>query len=141
MDWLDGLLGWFGVSVAGLGLGTGVAWFFGLMPILGAAAQVVAAAVAPVVGAVVSGMVWVWQNILWPGIWRFASDILDDWVTVLGFVMSLGVLWFVVATPYKVRIATAERRLDVCTASLAAAKRRAPPVEEPRVELPWPFRW
>lgn len=91
---------------------------------------------APVAGAVTQGVVWVWQNVLWPGIWHFLSDIFDSWVTVLGFAATLAILVGI----YESRLAWVERRERACIADLS--KRRLPP---PRVEEPepaWePFGW
>lgn len=136
-EWMNSLLMWLGLGGLGLSALVGAAWFFGLMPVLGAVATVVAAIVAPIAGAMVQGLVWTWQNIFWPGLW----DILEDWVTILT-VLTLGCfLWFGLKAHYEIQEFKQERALSACFADLKKARRPLPKqVPQPQVGLPWPWK-
>ena len=131
---LSRLLKALGIGGVGLGATIGAAWFFGLMPILGAVANVVAAVVAPIAGAAVTGVVWLWQSVLWPGI----CDVFDSWVTIATVALSGALLWGWLAGTYEVRIAHAKSDLRVCQATLVKAKKGVPPTTP---EQPFTFKW
>lgn len=134
-SWLPSMPGWFGWLVSGFGIGgLGLAWFFGLMPL-------VTAALAPIVTAVVNGVIWLveklWTNIFWPGL----RDIFDDWVTVVTVVCMCTFLWFGAVAHTKVQIASAQHELGVCKVELAKAHKSMPETDAPKWELPWPWKW
>jgi len=134
MDWLDSLLTYLGIGGLGIGALLGAAWFFGLMPVIGAVANVLAAVLGPILGAVVQGIVWAWQNIIWPGLW----DILDNWVTILTVVLMGGFLYLATASRYEVQEYFLERQIQVCEANLKKARKAIPPARRPAPET---FKW
>jgi hypothetical protein len=136
-DLLNTWTGWFGLGAGTLGLGLTAAWFLGAMPVIGSIFSVLAAFLAPIFTAIGQGLVWVWQNVFWPGL----KDILDDWVTIVT-VLTLGAfLYFAAIAGPRVELMSAKRNLNQCQVELTKTKRRLPPEQSPSWELPWPFRW
>jgi len=129
---LETALSWLGISLGAFGLTVGAAWFFGLMPVLGAVATVVAAALAPIIGAVVQGIIWLWQNVIWPGLW----DILEDWVTVLTVALMAFMLWTFLAARFEVAEYRLNKEIAACKTTLKAVRKAAPPIQP---QVPWPF--
>lgn len=134
MEWVQSWLPWFGLGGAGV---LGAAWFFGLMPVLGAAAQIVASVLAPILGAVVQGFVWMCANVFLPGL----KDVLDDWVTIVTVAVAGTFLWFGAIAHGEMRVIKSQRETYVCQAELKKSRGNARQVEEPKFELPWPFTW
>ena len=130
------LSSWLGLGGLGLGAAFGAAWFFGLMPVLGAAAQVAASVLAPILGAAVQGLVWVWQNVVWRGL----RDILDDGVTVITVAVMAVLLWGWLAGTYEVRVHRLNKDLGACQTALVKAKRTIPKASpEPDFKFKWPW--
>ena len=136
-DWLNSWMGWLGIGGFSLTALAGLAWFTGLMPLIGAGANLVSAVLAPILGALSQGIVWFWQNVIWPGIW----DILNDWVTIVTVLLMGAVLWFGVLARYEVKSIRLDKELSVCKVELDKARKPLPQVESPSWELPWPWKW
>lgn len=136
-DFLNTWLGWFGIGTGTLALFLTGAWFLGAMPFLAAGAQLLSAFLSPIFRAVGDGLVWVWQNVFWPGL----KDILDDWVTIVTVATGAVFLYFAAIAGPRVELIGVKRNLNQCQVELAKTKRRLPPEQAPSWELPWPFRW
>lgn len=136
-DWINSWTGWLGIGGFSLTALAGLAWWTGILPIAGAAANVVSAVLSPILGAVSQGLVWLWQNVLWPGL----RDILDDWVTIVTVALCGTVLWFGLVARYEVKSIRLDRELSACKIELDKAKKPLPRVTEPSWELPWPWKW
>jgi hypothetical protein len=133
MELLNTWLAYLGLGGLGLGAMLGAAWFFGLMPVVGAVANVLAAVLGPILKAVVEGVIWTWQNVLWPGL----RDILDDWVTIVTVLLMGFLLWSILLARFEVQESRLERQVAACKVELKKrppAPRRAP---EPQFRWPW----
>lgn len=75
IEWWHKALLYFGISTVGLSALIGAAWFFGLLPIIGAAAQVVSSVLSPILGAIIQGIIWTWENVFLPGLWNILSSL------------------------------------------------------------------
>lgn len=130
---LQTLLDWWPWLAAG---GLGLAWWSGFLP-------VIAAVLAPIAGAVSQALVYTLGHVIWPGL----KDIADDWVTVVTVGLAFAALWFGLKTHYELRAAMDTRALAQCQASLTKARRPAPNVQPPKLELPfqlpipWPWKF
>lgn len=134
MEWLTSFLPWWmnwftGLAGGGTIAGLGAAWFFGLMP-------AVMAVVSPLLGALVQGFIWLWQNVFWPGIW----DILDDWVTIVTVATGAAVLYFMITANAHVQVARMEREVNICRVELQKVNKSVPE-SETTWSLPWPWNW
>lgn len=92
---------------------------------------------APIVASIFSGLIWIWQKIIWPGI----LDIVDSWATILTVLLAMGVGWLYFVSKYEVSGIRTNMSLNQCQRALQNCKQ--PPPREPQVEfqLPWPFNW
>jgi len=136
---IDAWLTWLGLGGLGVGALLAAAWFFGMMPILGAIAALVASVLAPILGAFSQGIVWVWQNALWPLLWRLLKDLFDDWVTLLTGAALLFMVWQGVQALHRQQLHDKQQIINACYRDLrkATSKRPPPRVNEP--SLGWPF--
>lgn len=94
--------------------------------------------IAPIINGIFGGIIWIWSNVLWPGI----LDILDSWPTIFTVLIMgvVGYLFFV--SKYEVAQIQTNYSYNQCKKELASCTKRSPP-KEPEVEfqLPWPFNW
>jgi uncharacterized membrane protein YqhA len=133
---IDSWLTWLGLGGLGVGALLAAAWFFGLMPIIGAIATVVAGVLTPILKAIVEGMIWLWANVFWPGI----VDILDDWVTIVTVAVMGGMLYLAIVGGYEYQLALSERQTNVCQAALKKATAKQP-ARKPAPKKPSLFGW
>lgn len=109
----------------------------GLSGLLGLMAKVLGAIVeiaTPILKAIVDGIIWIWQKILWPGI----VDILDTWATVLTVGAMMAGLFLYIRVNDDIRYNNQTRQLNACHGELKKLKRRTP--STPQTPL-WEFKW
>lgn len=100
--------------------------------------------ISPIVNALFSGVIWVWKNILLPGV----MNILTSWATI-GTVLALGfTLWFFLISKYEYQgfktnreLSTCQRALTSCKVATATKGKVKTPVHpaEADTEFPWYF--
>lgn len=134
-SFLPAVPGWITALTGVLGLGSiGLLWFFGLMPI-------VTAALAPIVSAVVNGVLWLietlWLNIFWPGI----RDICKEWVMIITVVSMCVAIWFGAIASHKVEVRSLNFEINQCRVELNKVHKELPVVDKPTWDLPWPWKW
>lgn len=94
--------------------------------------------IAPIINGVLSAIIWIWSNIIWPGL----LHILESWATIFTVLIMGGTLWFGLITDYKVKTISLQHRLNVCLSEIKQSGNKVPEQEpEPQSELPWPFNW
>ena len=126
------------------GLSAILSWIPGggaAIAILTSALRVAASAIeaaAPIISAIFSGFIWIWQKILLPGI----LDIIDSWATIFTILIAGTIGWFIFVSKYEVSQVQTNYSYNQCKKELQSCTKRAPP-KEPEVELqlPWPFDW
>lgn len=97
----------------------------------------VAPAIGVLLGGIMQGLLWLWQNVFWKGL----KDILEDWVTILT-VGAMGLtLWSYMAFRSEVVEYRLERRIAKCETALG--KKRKNDLDFVREEPTWqlPFKW
>lgn len=90
IEWWHKALLYFGFSTAGFGALMGAAWFFGLMPIVASVVQTISAVVSPILTVAIQGIIWLWQNIFWPGIWSIVTNL----ATIITVVTLVYIIFF-----------------------------------------------
>jgi hypothetical protein len=111
----------------------GLSGFVGLATkILGAIIEIA----TPILKAVVDGIIWVWQNIFWPGL----KNILNSWATVLTVGTMMACMFLVIHENDTIRYNNQARQLNACHVELKKLRRKAPQTDQsPLWEFKWPF--
>lgn len=93
--------------------------------------------ISPIINGMFSGIIWIWSNVIWPGI----LDIIDSWPTIFTVLIAGVIGWFVFVSKYEVTQIKNNYALNQCQRALQSCKKPIP--KEPQVEtqLPWPFNW
>jgi len=130
---LSNWIGWLGLGTALATAGSliaGISWLPGMsviLPILTSALQMI----SPIVNAALSGLFWIWSNILWPGL----LDIMDSWATIFTVIIMGSFLWFGLASRYEVQHIKDRHVIAKCVAPQNVDNNEA------ELDLPWPFKW
>lgn len=142
IEWYHKVLLYFGFSAAGFSALMGAAWFFGLMPIVAAAVQTVSAIVSPIATALIQGIIWVWQNIFWPGIWSIVTNL----ATIITVVTLIYIIFFYTKLNDDVKYNNLQKSYNQCLLAAKAGGKvvRPPapqrvirsPVNQPQTNLP-----
>lgn len=125
------------------GLSAILSWIPGggaAIAILTSALRVVASmieAAAPIISALFSGVIWIWQKILLPGI----LDIIDSWATIFTIIIAGTIGWFIFVSKYEVSHYQEKKQLAQCQKALVNCKKPIPREPETNIQLPWPFNW
>ncbi len=124
IEWYHKVLRYFGFSAAGVGALMGAAWFFGLIPIVAAVVQTVSAIISPITTAVIQGVIWVWQNIFWPGIWSIITNL----ATIITVITIVYIIFFYTKLNDDVKYHNLQKSYNQC---LLAAKASGKTVKNP----------
>jgi hypothetical protein len=104
------------------------------MPVLGAAAELVAKALGPIMEAISQGVVWFWQNVLWPGL----RGMLDGIPQVITFALIVGGLFLATRANDVIQLNHANRQVARCEVALKQARRSIPREAPPQL---WEFKF
>lgn len=133
--------GWF---VGILGLSAALSWIPGGGAAIGiavSALKIFASAIeaaSPIISGIFSGIIWIWQKVLWPGL----LNIFSNWATLFTVITLGGFIWFGVLADYKIKHFSDQTALSKCYQQISKNKNKLPdPEPEIGLQLPWPFNW
>lgn len=129
---LDNWLGWLGLSGVGIGL-------LSLLPgvtILTSVLKIIASLfemAGPIIGGIISGVVWIWQKILWPGL----LDIFDSVATIITVLIIVGAMFMYFDLKYKVETHNLRREVNSIKRVVPKTEDVQPEEFNPTKLLPW----
>lgn len=96
--------------------------------------------ISPIINALLSGIIWSWRNIFWPGL----LDILDSWATIVTVLLAGFILWTYLTAESKIQTVKIDKQLNVCEKALTQCK--APSKSKSKKATYWgdqdtPFPW
>ena len=122
---------WISWAIGIGGLIAAFSWIPGVSTVLTIAVSILQMA-APVISGFLSALIWIWSNVIWPGL----LDIFSHWSTLGTIVIMGGLLWFGLTSRYEVQHVRDVRALHYCQ-----LHRTSRPQPDVNFELPWPFNW
>lgn len=133
-EWWSYLTPYLGVGGLGLGAALSAAYLFGMLPIIGAVLQFISAVASPIITALIQGVVWLWQNIFWPGL----LNIFKSLVTIITVCTIVGAMFLYTKVNDDIRFNNLQRVTNQCMIDLKTAKKTMRPV--PQQQL-WQFKF
>lgn len=128
---LDNWIGWLGLGATlstVAALLAGLSWIPGAGVLLSIGTALLQIA-APLINGFLTLIIWLWSNILFPGL----RNILSSLSSIITVVLMGCFLWFGLITRYEIKLAQKNYVVSKCSN----------PVSEPETDftLPWPFNW
>lgn len=130
-DFWQTITGWLPWAAFGGGIAGLAAYFLGLTPLLAALGQIASV----LLDALLKALGWIWANVIWPGL----RDILDNLATIVTVVILVGSFYIGGKLSDDVKYANLQAQHKSCMVDLVKAKKKASPVIQQPVTLPWPF--